>query len=72
VKLRKNASDTCALPSKAYGGEALKKSGVFRGINGSKRVARICKMMKEVIVQDLTELKKMLKKFGNLCIQVDI
>jgi hypothetical protein len=27
VKLRKNASDSCALPSKTYGGE--KKSSVF-------------------------------------------
>jgi hypothetical protein len=29
VKLGKNASDTCALLSKAYGGETVKKSIVF-------------------------------------------
>jgi len=29
VKLGKNASDTCALVSEDYGGEAMKKSGVF-------------------------------------------
>jgi hypothetical protein len=29
VKFEKNASDTCALPSKAYGGEDMKKSSVF-------------------------------------------
>jgi hypothetical protein len=32
------------------------------GINGSKRVARAWKMMKEEIVQVLTEPMKMLKK----------
>jgi hypothetical protein len=29
MKLRKNASQTCATLSKAYGGEAMKKSNVF-------------------------------------------
>jgi hypothetical protein len=29
VKLGKNASDTCAILSKAYGGEAMKKSKCF-------------------------------------------
>jgi hypothetical protein len=29
VKLGKNASDSCAVLSKAYGGEAVKKSFVF-------------------------------------------
>jgi hypothetical protein len=29
VELGKNASDTCALLSEAYGGEAMKKSSVF-------------------------------------------
>jgi len=29
VKLGKNASDTCAMFSKVYGGEAMKKSIVF-------------------------------------------
>jgi hypothetical protein len=30
VKLGKNASDTCALVSEDYGGEAMKKSSVFK------------------------------------------
>jgi hypothetical protein len=29
VKLEKNATDTCAMLSEAYGGEAMKKSSVF-------------------------------------------
>jgi hypothetical protein len=29
VKLGKNASDTCAMLSEAYGGEAMKKSSAF-------------------------------------------
>jgi hypothetical protein len=29
VELRKNASDTCAMLSEAYGGEAMKRSCVF-------------------------------------------
>jgi hypothetical protein len=29
VKLGKNASDTCAVPSEAYGGDAMKKSRVW-------------------------------------------
>jgi uncharacterized metal-binding protein len=29
IKLGKNASDICAMLSKAYGGEAVKKSNVF-------------------------------------------
>jgi hypothetical protein len=29
VKLGKKASDTCAMHSEAYGGEAVKKSSVF-------------------------------------------
>jgi len=29
VKLQKNASDTCAMLSEAYGGDAMRKSNVF-------------------------------------------
>jgi hypothetical protein len=36
VKLGKNASDTCAMLSKAYGGQATKKSSVSEWYNGSK------------------------------------
>jgi hypothetical protein len=60
VKLGKNASYTCALHSEAFGGW---KSHVFLiGINGSKRIARMCKMMKYVAIQDFTETVKMLEK----------
>jgi len=37
IKLGKNASDTCAMLSEAYGGEALKKSSVFEGHKRLKR-----------------------------------
>jgi hypothetical protein len=68
VKLGKNADDTCALLSEAYGAEAMKKCEVFfSGIHDSKRVARTWKMMKEVVVQDFTEPVKMLKKCGIWC-----
>jgi len=41
-------------------------------INGSKRVARTWKIMKEVVVQALTEVMKMLKKCRIWCIQIVI
>jgi hypothetical protein len=40
--------------SKAYGGQTVKGQVFQSGINGSKRVARIWKMIKEVVTQDLT------------------
>jgi hypothetical protein len=63
VKLEKNTSDTCALLSKAYGGEAMKKSS---GINSLKTILRTWKMMKEVVIQDFTELMKILKSVGSV------
>jgi hypothetical protein len=33
VKLGKNATDTCAMLSKAYGGEAMKSQVFLNGIN---------------------------------------
>jgi hypothetical protein len=42
VKLGNNASDTCAMLSEAYEGEAMKMSDVSPGINGSNR-ARMSK-----------------------------
>jgi hypothetical protein len=39
------------------------------GIYGSKRIAKTWKMMKEVVVQDLTELMEILKKCGVWWIQ---
>jgi hypothetical protein len=50
VKLGTNASDTCEMLFEAYGGEYMKRSNVFGGINGSKRVVRTWKMMKEVVM----------------------
>jgi hypothetical protein len=48
-------------------GEKLWKLQVFlSGINSSKRVVRTWKMMNKVVVQELTELMKMLKKMWNL------
>jgi hypothetical protein len=41
-------------------------------VNGSKRVARMWKMMKEVVIKDLMELIKTLKKRGIWCILIDI
>jgi hypothetical protein len=40
----------------------VKKSSAFEWLKQSKRVARMWKMIKEVVVQDLTELMKMLHK----------
>jgi hypothetical protein len=56
VKLGRNASDPCAVPSKACRREAMKRSW---------------KMTKEVVIQDLTELMKMLQRCGIWCIQID-
>jgi trimethylamine:corrinoid methyltransferase-like protein len=59
VKLGKNANDTCAMLSVAYGEEVMKSRVFLSGINGSES-HRTWKMMKEVVIQDLTELMKML------------
>jgi hypothetical protein len=40
VKLGKNASDTCAMLSKVYGGEATKKPSVLEWHEQFKEVAR--------------------------------
>jgi hypothetical protein len=59
--------------SEVYAAEAMKKSSVFEcGINGSNRVARKWKMMKQVVVQDLTEPEKMVKNCRIWCIQIDV
>jgi len=45
------------------------ESEVFlSSINGSKRVTRTWKLMKDVVDQDLREPMKILKKFGIWCI----
>jgi hypothetical protein len=36
VKLESNASDTCAMLSEDYGGEAVKRSNVLSGISKSQ------------------------------------
>jgi hypothetical protein len=52
-------------------GEKILKSTVFMSdINGSKMFARTWKMMREVIVQDLTEQMIMLIRYGIWCILV--
>jgi hypothetical protein len=54
-------------------GEKLGKSKMFlSGINDSKRVARTWNLMKEVVVQDLTEPIKMLNKCRICCILIDV
>jgi hypothetical protein len=45
VKLGKNASDTCAMLSEAYGGQAIKMSSVSCHINGSTGFAKTWKMI---------------------------
>jgi hypothetical protein len=56
VKLGKNASDTCAVLSEVYGGEAMKKSSVFRGLNSSKR-ARISKSQLQIMFTTFFDIK---------------
>jgi hypothetical protein len=54
-------------------GENLERvNSVLSGINSSKRVARMWKTVKEVVVQDLTNPMKKLKKCGIWCIQIDV
>jgi hypothetical protein len=59
VKLGKTARDTCAMLSKAYGREAMKKSSVFERhkqfIEGCENMMMMMMMIKEVVVQELTE-----------------
>jgi hypothetical protein len=43
------------VPLEAYGGEAMKNLNVSEWLNGSKRVAREWKIMKELVIQDVTE-----------------
>jgi hypothetical protein len=65
VKLRQEASDICAMFSEACEGEAL----CFEWHKWFKESRETLKMMKEVVVQDLTEQMKMLNKCGIWCIQ---
>jgi len=57
---------------KTYRGEAIKNQVFLSGINGSKRVTRTWKMIKEVFVQDLTEPMKIFKKCRIWRIQIDV
>jgi hypothetical protein len=59
-EIRKDARDICTTISRIYGGEAMKSHMFLSSINSSKRVARMWKMMKEVVIQDLIQLMKML------------
>jgi hypothetical protein len=60
-ELGKNASDTCAMLSESCGREAVKIQKPLNGINGSKIVARMWKVLKELVAQDFVEHLKMLK-----------
>jgi hypothetical protein len=71
VKLGTNASDTCAMLSDAYGGGAMKKSGV---VEWHKQFKEGYKNMEDYERRDcpqphLTELMKMLRKCGIWCTQ---
>jgi uncharacterized membrane-anchored protein YjiN (DUF445 family) len=57
------------VPSEAYGGEAIKSQVFLDGISGLKSVVRMWKVMEEIVIQDLTEPMKMLKKCIIWCIQ---
>jgi hypothetical protein len=72
VKLGRNASCTCAMLSDVYGGEAMKRSSAFNGINSLNTVVSTWKMTKEVVVQHLTERMKMLKNCEIWCIQIEV
>jgi len=56
VKLGRNANDTLAILS-----EAMRKSSVFECHKRFEKVTRTWKMMKEMVVQDITKPVKMLK-----------
>jgi hypothetical protein len=49
----------------------MKKSSVSEWHNGSKKVTRMWKIMKEVVVQDLTEPMNV-EKVRICCIQIDV
>jgi hypothetical protein len=61
-----NASNTCAMLSEDYRRETVRKLCVLKAINGSKRVVKTWKVMKEVVIQDVTEQMRMLRKLHNL------
>jgi hypothetical protein len=49
MKLGNNSSDTCAMLSEAYGGEAMKSRVFLSGINGSKGVRLSKSQMRTII-----------------------
>jgi hypothetical protein len=61
MKLGSNASDTCEMISEAYWEEHTKDSSVFEWHKWFKEGQKMWKMMKEVVIQDLTKPIKMLK-----------
>jgi hypothetical protein len=67
VKLEMNASDTWAILSEAYVGEAMKKSRAFEWHKQFKEGRENVEHDKEV-VKDLTEPMRMLQKYGIWCI----
>jgi hypothetical protein len=54
-------------------GEKLGTRQAFlSGINSSKLVTRTWKMIKDVVIHNITQPKKVLKKCGIWCIQIDV
>jgi hypothetical protein len=66
VKLGRDAGGTCTMPSKYYGGEATKMSCVFQWHIQFKEGHESMKMMKELVVKDVREWMKILKKMPDL------
>jgi hypothetical protein len=54
--MRKELSDICAVLSEGYGVEAMKSKMFLSDINRSRRITKTWKMMKEVVIQVVTEL----------------
>jgi len=71
VKLEKNESDMCST-FRGLWRRSYKNVKYFCDINCSKKVARTWNMMKKVVVQDVKEPMKMIKKCGMWCIQTDV
>jgi hypothetical protein len=64
VKLGRNASDSYAMLSEAYGGEALKKLFFFFEWHSRFKECRENVEDDEMVIDVLTEPIKVLKKYG--------
>jgi hypothetical protein len=54
------------------GGEAVRSQVFLSGMNSSERVTRMWKMVEEVVIQDLIDPMRMLKKCGICFILIDV